>query len=154
MDGDDGCTWCQWTIHFKMVNMVKFMLSVFLCSVAQLCLTLCDPCSWPRPPGSSVHGIFQARMLQWVAISSSRGSSLPRDRSRVSCIAGRFFTTWAPGMGRGRAGHGRGWYQRWRIFLTHENVCEIHISVSIKAGVLATAKPLHIYVSSLDAFLL
>ena len=51
---------------------------------------LCDPmdCS---PPGSSIHGIFQARVLEWVAISFSRGSSRPRDRTRVSCIAGRCF---------------------------------------------------------------
>ena len=61
-----------------------------MCSVAQSCLTLCDPmdCS---PPGSSVHGIFQARILEWVAISSSRGSFWPRDWTCVSCIAGRFF---------------------------------------------------------------
>ena len=47
------------------------------------------------PPGSSVHGIFQAKMLEWVAISSSRGSSQPRGQTFifcVSCIAGRFFT--------------------------------------------------------------
>ena len=46
--------------------------------VAQSCLTLCDPmdCS---PPGSSVHGILQARTLEWVAMPSSRGSSQPRD---------------------------------------------------------------------------
>ena len=62
--------------------------------VAQSCPTLCNPmdCS---PPGFSVHGIFQARVLQWVAISFSRGSSWPRDWTQVSCIAGRFFTTWA-----------------------------------------------------------
>ena len=47
------------------------------------------------PPGSSVHEIFQARILEWVAISFSRGSSQPRDRNQVSCIAGRFFTDWA-----------------------------------------------------------
>ena len=49
------------------------------------------------PPGSSVHGIFQARILEWIAIYFSRGSSQPRDRSWVSCIAGRFFTVWAKG---------------------------------------------------------
>ena len=64
---------------------------------AQLCLTLCDPmdCS---PSGSSVHGVLQARILEWVAIPSSRGSSQSRDRictSYVSCIAGRFLTCWA-----------------------------------------------------------
>ena len=59
--------------------------------VAQMCSTLCDPmeCS---PPGSSVHGILQATILGWVAMPSSRGSSKPRDRPEVSCIAGRFFT--------------------------------------------------------------
>ena len=61
------------------------------CSVAQSCPTLCDPvdCS---PPGSSVHGILQARVLEWVAMPSSRGSSRPRDQacvSYVSCIGRR-----------------------------------------------------------------
>ena len=53
--------------------------------VAQSCLTLCDPmdCS---PPGSSVHESSQARILEWVAISFSRGSCQPRDRTRVSYI--------------------------------------------------------------------
>ena len=46
-------------------------------------------------PGSSIHGILQARILEWVAISFSRGSSPPRDRTQVSCIAGRRFTLWA-----------------------------------------------------------
>ena len=52
--------------------------------------TLCDPmdCSLP---GSSLHGILQARVLEWVAISFSRGSSRPRDQTRVSCIPGRRF---------------------------------------------------------------
>ena len=47
------------------------------------------------PPGSSVHGILQARTLEWVDISFSRGSSQPRERTRVSCIAGRRFILWA-----------------------------------------------------------
>ena len=49
------------------------------------------------PPGSSVHGILQARILVWVAISFSRGSSWPRDRTCISCIAGGFFTAEPPG---------------------------------------------------------
>ena len=62
--------------------------------VAQLYLTLWDPmdCSLS---GSSVHGIFQARLLEWIAISFSKGSSRPKDRTRVSCITGRCFTIWA-----------------------------------------------------------
>jgi len=48
-----------------------------------------------NPPGSSVYGILQARILEWVAISFSRGSFRPRNRTRVSCIAGRWFTDWA-----------------------------------------------------------
>ena len=46
-------------------------------------------------PGPSVHGILQARKLEWVAIPFSRGFSQPRDQIWVSCIAGRFFTVWA-----------------------------------------------------------
>ena len=65
--------------------------------VAQLCPTLCDPmdCSLP---GSSVHGIFQAIVLEWIAISFSRGSSQPRDRTRVSRIVDRRFTVWAKSL--------------------------------------------------------
>ena len=46
------------------------------------------------PPGFSTHGIFQARVLEWVTISFSRGSSRPRDRTRISCITGRRLTLW------------------------------------------------------------
>ena len=71
-----------------------FFLKVKKVFVAQLCPILCDPinCS---PPGSSVHGILQARILEWVAIPFSRGSFRPRDQTLVSHIAGRFFTIWA-----------------------------------------------------------
>ena len=63
-------------------------------SLSRVCLPLCDPmdCSLP---GFPVHGILQARILEWVTISFSRGSSPPRDRTRVSRIRGRRFNLWA-----------------------------------------------------------
>ena len=66
-----------------------YLNSKFCCLVAKSCLTLCDPvdCS---SPGSSVHGISRARTLEWVAISSFRGSSRPRDQTCLSCTAGGF----------------------------------------------------------------
>ena len=71
--------WCGWGLEKVLVT--------------QSCLTLWDSvdCS---PPGSSVHGILQARILGWVAISISRGSSQPRDGTQFSCIANKFFTIW------------------------------------------------------------
>ena len=63
----------------------------------QSCPTLCEPMGY-SPPASSVQGILQAQILEWVAMSSSRWSSQPRDGthvSYVSCFAGRFFTHWA-----------------------------------------------------------
>ena len=72
------------------------LIAWYVMLVTQSCPTLCDPmdCS---PSGSSVHGILQARILEWIGIPFSRGSSQPRDRTQVSCIAGRFFTVWATG---------------------------------------------------------
>ena len=68
--------------------------SVKWSEVAQSCLTLWNPmdCSLP---GSSIHGVFQAIILEWVATSFSRGSSQPRDRTQFSCIVDRRFTAWA-----------------------------------------------------------
>ena len=66
-------------------------LYVCVCLVAQSCLTLCDPTNY-SPPGSSVRGILQVRILEWVAIPFSEGSSQPRDQTQVSFIAARFFT--------------------------------------------------------------
>ena len=57
--------------------------------VAQSCPTLCNPMDY------TVHGILQARIMEWVAFPFSRASSQPRDQTQVSCIAGRFFTNWA-----------------------------------------------------------
>ena len=59
--------------------------------VAQSCLTLCDLMDC-IPPGSSVHGILQVRIPEWVAIPFSKRSSRLRDRTQVSCITGRLFT--------------------------------------------------------------
>ena len=75
------------------------------CSVAQSCLTLCDPMDF-SPPGSSVHGIIPASILEWFATSSSRGSSWPRDQTCISCVS--CTGKWATGEVRN---HGRGpWY--------------------------------------------
>ena len=60
--------------------------------VAQSCPAVCDPMDYSFP-GSSVHGILQARILEWVAISFSRGSSWPRDRTHIFCLASGFFNT-------------------------------------------------------------
>ena len=77
----------------KRMDQYIVMHEVKWSEVTQSCPTLCDPvdCSLP---GSSVHGIFQAIVLEWIAISFSRGSSQPRDRTRVSCIVDRRFTIW------------------------------------------------------------
>ena len=74
-------------------ELYKKNLLCVLILLAQSCLTLCNPtdCSLP---GSSIHGIFQARILEWVAVSFSMGSSQPRDWTQVSHIAGWFFTVW------------------------------------------------------------
>ena len=78
-----------WKMRFQLV---EFWSCV--CLVTQSCPTLCSPmdCS---PPDSSVLGILQARILEWVAMPSSRGSSQPRYHTQVSHIAGRFFINWA-----------------------------------------------------------
>ena len=87
-----------WLTHCVFVLTPQGFISIFLRCVCvlslQSCPTLCDlmDCS---PPGSSVHGILQARIVEWVAMPSSRGSSGPRDQTCVSCIAGGFFTVWA-----------------------------------------------------------
>ena len=72
---------------------------VYISEVAELCLTFCDPMEYSLP-GSSLHGILQARVLEWGAISLSRGSSRPRDRTQVSRIPGRGFNLWATREGQ------------------------------------------------------
>ena len=85
------CDWKQRCKMFLFANTMIVYVENPESEVTQSCPTLCDPvdCSLL---GSSVHGVFQARVLEWVAISFSRGSSRPRDLTRVSHIAGRHFT--------------------------------------------------------------
>ena len=85
------CPWARNSFYSKTIKYAHCKGKVL---VAQLCPTLCDPMTC-NPPGSSVHGVFQVRILEWVAVPFSRWSSRPRDQTWVSCIAGRFFTVWA-----------------------------------------------------------
>ena len=78
-------------IHEHGMSFTYLLMKVL---VVQSCLTLCDPMDYSLP-GSSVYRMLQARILEWVAVSFSMGSSWPRDWTWVSCIAGRFFTVWA-----------------------------------------------------------
>ena len=75
----------RWTLWKSFRSQMKVKVLVWLFETLKDC----------SPRGSSVHGILQARILEWVDISSSKGSSWPRDWTRVSCIAGRFLTIWA-----------------------------------------------------------
>ena len=87
-DGQGSLAWCCPWGH-KELDMTEWLkwaeLSKDQCVYTQLCLTLGNPLDCILPV-SSVHGIFQARIWEWVAIFYSRGSSLPRDRTRVSCV--------------------------------------------------------------------
>ena len=97
----------SYTLMFKShprISSEIFRSYFFICEVKikianrivvwESCLTLCDPRDY-SPLGSSVHGILQAGILEWVAMPFSRGSSWPRDQTQVSCTAGKFFTIWA-----------------------------------------------------------
>ena len=85
-------SWCRRSkiehiyLFFSICPKKILLICLFLFLVTKLYLTLCDPvdCS---PPGSSAHGILQARILEWVAMPSSRGSSKPRDLSHVSYVS-------------------------------------------------------------------
>ena len=78
----------SWYVAYGKAELLEELHGYYVgvCLVTQSCLTLCDPvdCS---PPGCSVHGISQAVILEWVAVPFSRGSSRPRDGTRVSCVS-------------------------------------------------------------------
>ena len=109
-----GCV-CQLfldEIGTELGGLVKQMLFLVVL-VAKSCLVT----PWTSLPGSSVRGILQARILEWVAISFSRGSSKTRDRTLVSCTAGRFFTDWATREAQYCEGLNR--IKRWRKKSVH-----------------------------------
>ena len=84
---------CGIPLHGRFVSSPSFIYSIIYLyqyvKVPESCSTLCDPMD------CTIHGIFQGRILEWVAFPVSRGSSQPRDWTQVSRIAGRFFTSWA-----------------------------------------------------------
>ena len=80
------CSMTEWMHHY----LVSSLFRKGVC----MCLTPCDPMGC-NPPGSSVHGILQARILDWVPIPFSRGTSQPRAQTCVFCSAGGFCTVWA-----------------------------------------------------------
>ena len=94
--GGRGRTVCTHMNNTKKLSLLVH-ITCKLCVHARLpqsCLTLCNPMDWSLP-GSCVHRILQARILEWVVISSTSGSSWPRNWTHVtcgSCIAGRYFT--------------------------------------------------------------
>ena len=95
--------------------------------VTQSCWTLRDPmdCS---PPGSSVHRILQARIVEWVATSSFRGSSWPRYWTQVSCIADRFFTVWTT-----REAH-KMVYFAYNLHISSHILCHLYITCLSESG--------------------
>ena len=92
--------------------------------VSQSCLTLCDPMDY-RLPGSSTRGILQARIMQWVAISFSRGSSQCRDGTWFSYTAGRFFTDRATREAQ---------HTHINTLKTKQNVLFFHLCIPIVSG--------------------
>ena len=88
-----------WTLRFPPFSpdpQPGLLVSAVCWLVSKLCLTLCGPLDF-SPPVSSVHGISQTRILEWITISFSRGSSWPRDQTCGHSIVGRFFTPEPPG---------------------------------------------------------
>ena len=81
----------EWEV-MEWENIMIFTLFTVCVFVAQSCPTLCN-CTVCSP----VHGILQARILEWIAIPFSRGTFQPRDQTLVFCLTGRFFTVWATG---------------------------------------------------------
>ena len=114
--------WTQDTLTGK--KEANFNLYAWKVLGSQSYLTLCDPmdCS---PAGSSVCEVSQGRILEWVAIPSSRGSSWPRDWTQVFCITGRFFTVWDIGETQGLTEMGQKKWPKQTHFISFRQI--IHL---------------------------
>ena len=91
------CWWLGWwKVKLRWEN--RWIIFIYICCwfSRQVISNSCNPVNWSLP-GSSVHGVLQARILEWVAVPFSRGSAQPRDWIMVSHVAGRFFTSWPSG---------------------------------------------------------
>ena len=105
------CHYCSWYLvsatgmnyHFHQRDWLPFLKETWRFVHAQSCLTLCNPLDY-SPPGVSVHRLCQARLLEWVAISSSRGSFPPRYRIHISCIGRWILYHWATWEGQRNPG--------------------------------------------------
>ena len=86
------------------------------CLAAKSCPTLCSPMDYNRP-GSSLHGIFQVRILEWVAVSFTRDLSRPRVQTHISSLAGGSFTTEPPG--KSRWGQGMEQLMKLQVFMSY-----------------------------------
>ena len=84
----EGCLFILFIVSFAVWKLLSISENEVKVKVTQSCLTVCNPMDY------TVHGILQARILEWVAFPFSRGSSQSRDWTQVSHIAGRFFTSW------------------------------------------------------------
>ena len=84
----------MWIIANKPNEFLSIILYIFKTSGSESGSVVSDSDSLSDPMDYTANGILQARILEWVAFPFSRGSSQPRDRTQVSCIAGRFFTSW------------------------------------------------------------
>ena len=104
------------------VNTIEMVSKGFGGGLVAVMSNSCEPmdCSLP---GSSVHGILQARMLEWVFIYFSRGSSQPRNWIRVSCIAGGFFTVWAMRKAPSKGLKGCKIREDWQVRANHMGSC-------------------------------
>ena len=111
----------KWALNLTPIYSGAFMLWKVKVLVAHSCLTLFDTTDSPKD--SSVHGIFQARILEWVTIPFSRESSWPRNQIQVSFTAGRSLTIWSSR---------ETWYffmLQWQILLDSEKVCRVKAMV-------------------------